>query len=50
MLSTLFLLSALIKLSCSENILSKLRDDVFRGYQADVIPQEVSAARLECFS
>ena len=49
MLSPLFLFSALIKLSSSENILSKLRDDVFYQYDADVIPREVSAGRLKCF-
>ena len=47
MLSTLFLFSALIKLCSSENILSKLRDDVFYQYDAEVIPLEVSADRLE---
>jgi len=40
MLTPLFIFSALIKLSSSENILSKLRDDVFYQYDADVIPQE----------
>lgn len=48
MLYQLFLLSALTKLSLSENILSRLRDDVFYQYDPDVIPQEVTAGRQEC--
>ena len=48
MLYLLFLLTALTRLCCSENILSRLRDDVFYQYDAEVIPQEVSGGRLEC--
>ena len=48
MLNLLFLLTALTRLCSSENILSRLRDDVFYQYDAEVIPQEVSGGRLEC--